>query len=800
MGQDASFGGWLARRRLSLGLSRAALAQRAGCAAITLRKIEEDARRPSPELAAKLAEHVGMGSDERERFVQVARGIRTVAWLPPAEQEAATGALAPEMSPAELPAPATRLIGRSSELATLGSLLRGEDARLLVVTGPGGVGKTRLALQAAAAQRSAFRDGVAFVALAPLRDAALVVPTIAQALRLHERGGRTLLELLIDYLRPRHLLLVLDNFEHVAPAGQAVAALLASAPQLKLLITSRSVLHLYGEHDVVVRPLALPSASLRSALEQTRQSEAIQLFTERAQAAAAFAVTAENAHVLAGICRRLDGLPLALELVAPWTRVLPLTVIAERLTGVAPDARLHFAGGGPQNLPDRQRSLRATIDWSYQLLTGEERILLRRLAVLVGGCTLATAEAVLGGTSEPDACAGQEVLTELSIGDVLGGLASLVDKSLLMSANDGGAARFTMLETVREYALEQLVQPEADEMRRRLATYCLRTLETIPPGTAWLNRVADEYDNMRAALAWALAHKESGLSLALGQRLEWFWFARGSISEGREWLERVLTAVEATSNTTPALAVIGRMAGYFAYFQSDYARATTLFAASLATFRALGDQAETANLLINHGMVAEAQGDMVLARAYFEESLHLRQMLGDRDGIADSRYHLGRLALFEGDHARASELLEESLALFREVGHDYIVPIVLGFLGYTRLARLEPQQAIDCFREAIGMLQVQGNMFMVPYQLVGLAGALSAQGHYTRAAEMIGVAEALTAETGLRPSPGERAIWDATITTVRGQLGEEVYQAALSVGRALTLEQIIVQGMQDQGG
>jgi predicted ATPase/transcriptional regulator with XRE-family HTH domain len=795
---DVSFGMWLSQRRQSLNLTRVELARRVSCATVTLRKIEEDARRPSPELAAKLAEHLGIAVGERERFVQVARGVRTVEWLPTAGQAGAMPAPASREQTVEIPVPATRLIGRRRELETLCSLLQNEGSRLVVLIGPGGVGKTRVAMQAATALQGAFRDGVAFIPLAPLRDPALVVPTIAHALGLRERGSRTLRELLIDYLRPRHLLLVLDNFEHLAPAAPAVADLLATAPGLTLLITSRSVLHLYGEHDIAVQPLALPPTDQRSTPEEMCASEAVQLFIERAQAVAAFEVTAENAHVLAKICHRLDGLPLALELVAPWTRVLPLAMLEKQLTGTLPDSRLSLAEGGPQNLPDRQQSLRATIDWSYQLLTETERALFRRLAVFVGGCTLSTAQAVLGTTAGREARTSRRDTTRRSTGDVLSDLASLIDKSLLRPMHDAGAARFTMLETIREYALEQLAEQEANDTRRHLATYCLHSIETTPLGTAWLNLVAEEYDNMRAMLDWALSQRESHRALALGQRLEWFWFARGLLSEGREWLERVLATVEVTPETMAALAVIGRMAGYFAYFQSDNARATTLFATSLAQFLELGDQKGAADLLVNHGMVAEAQGDMALARAYFEDSLEQRERLGDRDGVADSHYHLGRLALFEGDHARAIELFEDSQALFREVGHDYVVPVVLGFLGYTHLALAEIQQAAGCFHEAIVMLQEQGNMFVAPYQLVGLAGALNAQGYHTHAARLIGVTDALTTQTGLRPSPGERAIWDAIVATIRSQLGEDAYHTAWSIGQTLSLEQILAQDMEDQ--
>jgi predicted ATPase len=408
--------------------------------------------------------------------------------------------------PNNLPVQPTPLIGRDAEVASLCSLLRRSDVCLVTLSGPGGVGKTRLALQVAAELLDDFDDGAYFVDLAPIGEVALVAPTIAQTLGVRETGNRRLLDSLKDYLREKQVLLVLDNFEHVVAAAPVVAEVLAAAPRLSVLVTSRVALHLRGEKEVVASPLALPDPQRLPPLAVLSQYAAVELFIERAlDVQPNFAVTNENAPAVAEVCYRLDGLPLAIELAAARIKLFAPQTLLARL-----EKRLPLLTGGARDLPTRQQTLRNTIDWSYELLNAGEQTLFRRLAVFVGGCTLEAAQVICN------------VEGELAW-DVVDGLAALLDQSLVQQG-DGpdGEPRFTMLETIREYALEQLeAHSEADAVRRRHAEYYLALAETAQPQFQraeryrWSERTESEHYNLRAALAWAL----EGGDVEIGGRL-----------------------------------------------------------------------------------------------------------------------------------------------------------------------------------------------------------------------------------------------------------------------------------------
>ncbi|HSH78927.1 MAG TPA: adenylate/guanylate cyclase domain-containing protein, partial [Herpetosiphonaceae bacterium] len=440
--------------------------------------------------------------------------------------------------PNNLPVQSTPLIGREQAVAALRDLLLRPGVRLVTLTGPGGTGKTRLGLQVAADLLDHFEHGVYFVNLAPISDPALVASAIAQPVAVREHGGKPLLESLKDYLRDKHLLLLLDNFEQVTAAAPLVADLLAAAPRLSVLVTSREVLHLYGEHDVAVLPLTLPDPGHPMPLERLTQYEAVRLFIERAQAARSdFAVTNENAPAVAEICYRLDGLPLAIELAAARIRLLPPQAMLQRLT-----SRLRLLIGGARNLPERQQTLRGAIAWSYDLLEQDEQTLFRRLAVFVGGFGLDAVEAVCNVPGDLDV-------------DVLDAVESLVGKSLLREAAAADEPRLGMLETIREYALERLDQGgEADETRRRHAAYFLQVAEEAEPQLAgrqqiaWLNRLELEHDNLRAALRWAIDCGDAATALRLVGSLSRFWHDRGYAGEGRQWLAQALALPGATAH------------------------------------------------------------------------------------------------------------------------------------------------------------------------------------------------------------------------------------------------------------
>src|SRR6266567_114543 len=548
-----------------------------------------------------------------------------------------------------LPAPLTPLVGREQEIAAVCALLWRPEVRLVTLTGTGGVGKTRLALGVAAAVNADFADGICFVALAPLIDPGLVLSTIAQALGVQEQGSRPLLEGLQDHLREKQLLLLLDNFEQVVSAAPVVAELLVAAPRLRVLVTSRTSLHLSGEHEFVVPPLALPDLRNLPPPDRLRQYGAIRLFVARAQAAhSAFVMTGENATAIAAICQQLDGLPLAIELAAGRSKLFTPQALLSRLRN-----RLKLLVGGAQDLPLRQQTLRGTIAWSYDLLGQDEKTLFRRLAVFVGGCTLEAAEAV---------CTAQGDL----LIDVLEAVAALVDKSLLRQETQAdGQPRLLMLETIREYALERLAASgEAEAVQRQHAIFFLRFSEEAEPQIRgaehflWRTRLEVEHDNLRAALRWTLESQEAEMGMQLAFSLVGFWRASNQDREGRNWCEQVL-AQPGTNARTAARAMT--------MFQGDLPQAQLLLEESIAIGREVGRAAKRtlalALALLAYGSLL--QGNLGAARELAEEGVRLFREVGEAWGTALALNHLGRATLELGDPVAARPFLEESAALFR---------------------------------------------------------------------------------------------------------------------------------------
>ncbi len=564
-----------------------------------------------------------------------------------------------ESHPNNLPIQFTPFIGREQEVSAVQHLLQRESVRLLTLTGPGGTGKTRMALQVAAELSEVFLDGVFFVNLAPISDPALVVPTIAQTLHIKEVADQALLDLVNAFLREKQVLLLLDNFEQVVGAGVHVATLLAACPQLKVLVTSREVLHVRGEQEFAVPPLSLPDPQRLPDLLALSQYEAVALFIQRAQAARPqFEVTTANAPAVAEICVRLDGLPLAIELAAARLKMLPPQVLLARL-----GQRLTVLTSGAWDVPARQQTLRNTIAWSYQLLAEHEQQLFQRLSIFVGGCTLEAAEVVCAPGGDGDAT-----------GSVFEGVASLIDKSLLRQSElEGEEPRLLMLETIREYGLECLAKSGAlEETRHAHATYYLHLAEQAEPQlrnaqqAVWLARLEAEHDNLRAALRWLREHGEREMALRLGGALWHFWMIRGHWNEGRTELSQALAAREGVAAAVRAKALNG--AGVLMGNQGDHEQAMALCEESLALFRELGDTPGTALSLLWLGAIGWVTGDLARSRSRLEEALALFRVVDDTWGIAISLEKLASVAVEQGEYSRARFLVEESLALYREVG------------------------------------------------------------------------------------------------------------------------------------
>lgn len=815
-----TFGKWLKHQRSGRGLTQAQLAQKLGCATITLRKIESEERRPSRQIVERLSEFFNISPTEQADFLKFARGDWTKA-PSPGVIDTPWSISAFSSKPANnIPLQLTTFIGREKEIAEIKETINRH--RLVTLIGSGGTGKTRLSLKVAEGMREQF-PYMWFVELAPITDQANIAPAVLSVMGLAEQPGSSIQEIIIRHIQGQDTLIILDNCEHlIEESAQISYSLLNRAPRLRILASSREALGITGELAWHVPSLSLPDIDHLPEVNELLHYEAIQLFLERAALATSnFALTKENASFIAKICSRLDGIPLAIELAASRTRTLSVQEIATRL-----DDRFQLLTGGSRTALPRQQTLRATIDWSYNLLTEPEQMMLRQLSVFSGGWTLEAAEAVCGPGGNSF--------------DILDLLTQLVNKTLVNQQH----ARYHMLESTRQYAREKL--SDSGEMN----IVCLRHLDFFAKTAAeaersfkgqnqslWYSRLDNELDNLRAALTWGIGNENVETQLRLAAGLWRYWKNRGHSSEGRGYLQRILDGLPpGTARQTSACARALTAAGSLAYYEGDISYSEQTRTEALSIFRELDDKVGIADCLNGLGNTALSQGNYDASRALYEESLLIRKELGDTWGVARLLGNLGLLAYFQFDYAQSHSLHLESLALFKELQDDEGVVNELVNLGDIFHAQRELSAADSFYRESTTIARRLKDQWGLAYAIKGLADVAFEQGdfstassHYEeclvlfqkgadyaglpfalesvaalaraknqleKAARIFGAADALRKRTHTPLPPPNQNTHQMNLSILQQQLDPATFAMAWMEGSAMTIDQAITYALE----
>jgi predicted ATPase/transcriptional regulator with XRE-family HTH domain len=756
--------------RTAAALSQEALAERAGLSVRAISDLERGVHRaPRLETVRLVADALGLHEADRADLLAAAR--------PHARAPVHAGRGGRR---AVLPLSPTPLIGRETERAVLAGLFMQDDVRLLTLTGPGGTGKTRLALAVASDAQGRYPDGVYFVDLSPLSDHGLVIPTIATAVGVHQITGESLLETLGQFLQHSQLMLVLDNFEHLLGAAPIVADLMTHCADITMLVTSRAPLRVRAEHEYPVLPLGLPPHQPPPSRELLSQSEAVRLFADRARAVEPnFTLNNENVSAIAEICYRLDGLPLAIELAAARIRMLPPSTLLARL-----ERRLPLLDSGARDAPLRQRTLRDTIEWSYDLLDATAQLMLQRLAVFVGGCTLEAAEAV-----------GQHPSTHASFT----ALEQLVEQNLVRhEAGVDGEPRYRMLETIREFAMEQLaLSGHGESVQAVHAAYFLTFCERAEPehysrdAPLWRRRFDAEHGNVCAALTWFEGNRDADRMLRMAALVGDYFVGSSRLQEGRDWLERALRLGGSASSRLPALFWAALIAG----LQHDPRQAVTWVDEGIALAKEHGARAEEGRLLYARQLIAWFAGDLDAAIEGGEAAVAQLRTAGAETWLAFALGDLGNLLVRRGEVARGTSLFEEAIARHRALGNLGDLGIHTGDMA-TTLAAAGSGMATHHFRESLRLLWEAGDSWWIQHPLGGLAHSAALAGQFEHAARLLGAAERLRAEGGADGRlPEVRADDEQTAHMIAQALGEAMFERALATGRDLPLPQVVSEAL-----